>query len=284
MADAGFLYYFILKGEHTMKKRFLAVLLSLMTFALALSGCSGKKEAAEKTLLEQIKERGYLAVGTEGTWSPYTYHDENDNLVGFEVEVAKVIADYLGVEVRYTETVWSSIFAALDAGQIDIIVNAVTPTEDRKVKYDFSDAYNYSQYGMLVLANNDEINSLEDVKGKIASNNPTSTIGVFAEAAGCVFDDVEEAAQAISEVLNGRADVTFNTMASLADYLKQHPEQKETLKLIAVSDPEPTEYIPVVKGNEDLVKAINEALAKAREDGTLSAISIKYFDVDTTQG
>lgn len=267
-----------------MKKRMLAILLSLLTFAMAISGCSGKKESAEKSLLEQIKERGYLMVGTEGTWSPYTYHDENDNLVGFEVEVAKVIADYIGVEVRYTETVWSSIFAALDAGQVDIIVNAVTATDDRKEKYDFSTAYNYSQYAMLVRADNDEINTLADVKGKIASNNPTSTIGVFAEEAGCVFDDVEEAAQAISEVLNGRADVTFNTLVSLADYLKQHPEQKDQFKIITVSDPEPTEYVPVVKGNEDFVKVIDEALDKARKDGTLTAISMKYFDVDTTQG
>ena len=255
----------------------------------AFTACSneGAEESASQepqTLLEEIRERGYIIVGTEGTWSPYTYHDEDDNLVGFEVEVAKVIADYIGVDVHYSETVWSSIFASLDAGQIDIIVNGVSKTEEREEKYDFSDAYNYSQYAIMVLADNDEINSLDDVDGKVASNNPTSTIGVFAEEHGALFDDVEEVAQAISEVLNGRADVTFNTLVTFADYLKQHPEIADQVKIITVSDPEPNAYIPVVKGNEDLVAIINEALAQAREDGTLSELSLKYFDVDTTQG
>ncbi len=235
-------------------------------------------------LLDTIKERGYLIVGTEGTWSPYTYHDESDELVGFEVEVAKVIADYIGVDVQYSETVWSSIFASLDAGQIDVIVNGVSYTDERAEKYDFSDAYNYSQYAILVLKDNDEINSLEDVAGKVAANNPTSTIGLFAEEAGAEFDDVEEVAQSITEVANGRADVTFNTLVSFADYLKQHPEDEEKFKVITVSDPEPNAYVPVVKGNEKLVAAINEALAQAKADGTLSELAIKYFDVDTTQG
>ena len=234
-------------------------------------------------LLDVIKERGYIIVGTEGTWSPYTYHDEEGNLVGFEVEVAQIIADYIGVDVQYSETVWSSIFASLDAGQIDIIVNGVSYTDERAEKYDFSEPYNYSQYAILTLADNDEINGLEDISGKIAANNPTSTIGLFAEEYGAEFDDVEEMAQSISEVLNGRADLTLNTVVSFADYLKQHPENEDLVKIITVTDPEPNAYIPVVKGNDKLVEAINEALEQAKEDGTLSALALKYFDVDTTQ-
>ncbi|MBQ8031695.1 MAG: transporter substrate-binding domain-containing protein, partial [Butyrivibrio sp.] len=67
------------------------------------------------------------------------------------------------------------------------------------------------------------------------------------------------------------------------DYLKQHPEDEEVFKLVVTSDPEPNAYVPVVKGNEELVKVINEALAQAREDGTLSELALKYFDLDTTQ-
>ena len=120
--------------------------------------------------------------------------------------------------------------------------------------------------------------------GKVSSNDPTSTIGQFAEANGVIFDEVKEAAQAISEVKNGRAEVTFSTTVGFADYFKQHPDEKSLFKVIVVSDPEPDAYIPVLKGNEDLVKVINEALEKARQDGTLSALAMKYFDVDTTKG
>ncbi len=265
-----------------MKRRIIALLLLLVFAVLSFSACGKKEESGG--LLADIKKRGYIIVGTEGTWSPYTYHDENDNLVGFEVEVAKYIADYLGVDIRYTETAWSSIFAALDAGQIDMVVNSVAYTEERAEKYDFSIPYNYSQYAFMTLATNDDINSLEDVKGRIAANDPTSNIGKFAEAAGVEFDEVKETAQAFSEIRNGRAEVMFSTLVGLADYFKQHPEDKDDFKVIVASDPAPTGYVPVLKGNEDLVAEIDKALEQAKKDGTLSKLALKYFDVDTTQG
>ncbi|MBQ9304757.1 transporter substrate-binding domain-containing protein, partial [Butyrivibrio sp.] len=120
--------------------------------------------------------------------------------------------------------------------------------------------------------------------GKTAANDPTSSIGKFAEESGAVLDEVGEAAQAISEVKNGRADLTFSLTTVFADYLKNHPEDADKFKVIVVSDPEPNAYVPVVKGNEELVAVINEAIAKAKEDGTLSELAIKYFDVDTTKG
>lgn len=234
-------------------------------------------------LLKEIKERGYIIVGTEGTWSPYTFHDENDNLVGYDVEVAKYIADYIGVDIQYSETVWSSMFASLDAGQIDVVINGVSYNEERAVKYDFSIPYNYSQHAFLTLADRDDINTLEDAAGLIAANDPTSSIGKYAEDNGAILDEVGEAAQAVSEVKNGRADLTFGTVVGFEDYLNQHPEDREVFKIVVTSDPEPNAYIPVVKGNEQLVDLINEALEAAAADGTLSELAIKYFGVDTTQ-
>ncbi len=266
-----------------MKRKIIAVLMILALSAVMLGGCA-KGSAQAGGLLAAIKDRGYIVVGTEGTWSPYTYHNDQDELVGFDVEVARYIADYMGVEVRFTETAWSSIFAALDAGQIDIVANGVSYSEERAEKYAFSTPYNYTQYAVMTLADNDSVNSLADVAGKVSSNDPTSTIGQFAEANGVVFDEVKEAAQAISEVRNGRAEVTFSTTVGFADYFKQHPDEASLFKVIVVSDPEPNAYIPALKGNEDLIKVIDEALEAARQDGTLSDLAIKYFDVDTTKG
>ena len=266
-----------------MKRKIIAVLMILALSAVMLGGCA-KGSAQAGGLLAAIKDRGYIVVGTEGTWSPYTYHNDQDELVGFDVEVARYIADYMGVEARFTETAWSSIFAALDAGQIDIVANGVSYSEERAEKYAFSTPYNYTQYAVMTLADNDSVNSLADVAGKVSSNDPTSTIGQFAEANGVVFDEVKEAAQAISEVRNGRAEVTFSTTVGFADYFKQHPDEASLFKVIVVSDPEPNAYIPALKGNEDLIQVIDEALEAARQDGTLSDLAIKYFDVDTTKG
>ena len=154
-----------------MTKKMMALFLVLTLAIAVLCGCS-KQGSADGDLLNTIKQRGYIIVGTEGTWSPYTYHDDKDQLVGFEVEVAKYIADYIGVDIQYTETAWSSIFAALDAGQIDIVANSVSYNEERAQKYDFSEPYNYTQYAIMTLVDNDEINSLADVEGKFPPTIP----------------------------------------------------------------------------------------------------------------
>ena len=98
---------------------------------------------------------------------------------------------------------------------------------------------------------------------------------------GATLDPVNAMAQSISEVLNGRADCTLNYVTAFHDYMKENPDAK--VKIAVYSDPEPSSYIPVVKGNEKLVEAINQALKEAQESGELSAISEKYFGVDVTQ-
>lgn len=259
-------------------KALAATLAAILTFGAIPALADGTSDR-----LDEIKERGYIVVGTEGTWSPYTYHDEDDNLVGFDVEVAKLIADYIGVDIQYSETVWSSIFASLDAGKIDIVVNEVSYTDERAEKYDFSEPYTYSQKAILVPADNTEINGLEDIAGKTAANDATSSIGQLALDNGAILDPVGEMAQSISEVLNGRADLTINNTVAFSDYIRQHPESESKVRIIVATDPAPSGYIPVVKGNDKLLAAVNEALAKAREDGTLSELSQKYFGVDITK-
>ncbi len=245
-----------------------------------LTAATEAETGKETDLLDEILERGYIIVGTEGTYSPNSYHDENDNLVGFDVEVAAAIAKYMGVEVRYVEMEWASIFAALDAGQIDIVVNEVGYTEERAEKYDFSEPYAFVQGGILVKSDNTDINSFEDLAGKIAANESTSTWGAAALDYGAELDPVNAMAQSISEVLNGRADCTLNYVTAFADYMKENPDAE--VKIAAYSEPEPSSYIPVVKGNDRLLAAINDALAKAAADGELTEISMKYFGIDVT--
>ena len=259
-------------------KKLISLILSIALVMLAAAGM-----ASESSHLDEIKNRGVLIVGTEGTWSPYTYHDEEEKLVGFDVEVARLIAEYIGVDIQYSETVWSSIFGSLDAGQIDLVVNEVSYTEERAVKYDFSIPYTFTQRALLVRADNEEIQSLEDIAGKIASNDPTSSIGQFALDNGAELDPVGEMAQSISEVLNGRADLTINTTVAFADYLKQHPESESLVRIIVATEPAPSGYVPVLKGDEQLLEAVNEAIRKAQEDGALTELSLKYFDVDITK-
>lgn len=103
----------------------------LTTLQAAVSNTAGKD------LLDQIQARGSITVAMEGTWAPWTYHDENDELVGYDVEVAKLIANELGVDVNFVEGEWDGLLAGLDDGRYDIMVNGVGVTPERQEKYDF---------------------------------------------------------------------------------------------------------------------------------------------------
>ena len=119
---------------------------ALLLAAAMLTGCSaqsGEPSSGEAgsagDLLSQIQERGEIIIAMEGTWAPWTYHDENDELVGFDVEVGQQIAEALGVEATFVEGEWDGLLAGLDAGRYDIMINGVDITEERSDAYDFSD-------------------------------------------------------------------------------------------------------------------------------------------------
>ena len=106
-----------------MKKKLLSVVLTgLMILGLTACGSGDAQSSEDKDLLQQIQEKGTLTVAMEGTWAPWTYHDEDDNLVGFDVEVAQKIAEKLGVEVTFVEGEWDGLFAGLDSGRYDMVV------------------------------------------------------------------------------------------------------------------------------------------------------------------
>ena len=115
----------------TCKKSIALLLSGSMLAAAALTGCGSDNTAAAvsntagKDLLDQIQARGSITVAMEGTWAPWTYHDENDELVGYDVEVAKLIANELGVDVNFVEGEWDGLLAGLDDGRYDIMVNGV---------------------------------------------------------------------------------------------------------------------------------------------------------------
>lgn len=125
-----------------------------------------------------------IKVGVEGTYQPYTYHDEDGNLTGFDVDVAKAIAEKLGVEVDFTEADWDSLLAGIDSGRIDTVINAVSVTDERKEKYDFAGPYFYIEQQVVIKKGNDEIKSWDDLKGKKVATNITSTTADIYKAAG----------------------------------------------------------------------------------------------------
>lgn len=236
-------------------------------------------------LLSEIQNRGYITVAMEGTWAPWTYHDEEGELVGFDVEVAAAVAEELGVEVRYEEGEWDGLLAGVESGRYDIMVNGVGYTEERAQAYDFSEPYCYNKTALIVRSDNDEISSLEDLEGKTTCNSANSTYQFIAEEYGATVLDVETLDGTLEMVLAGpeRADATLNAEASFLDYMKEHPDAE--LKIVDYYSELENVCIIVPKGesSDSLREAINGAIDKLREDGTLTELSNKYFGGDITK-
>lgn len=286
-----------------MKKKIISLMMVMTMTCGLFAGCGSDKasndaaanagtesssdtasDSSSDDLLSAIKERGYITVAMEGTWAPWTYHDEDDNLVGFDVEVAKAVADELGVDVQYQEGEWDGLLAGVQSGRYDIMVNGVGYTEERAQAYTFSDPYCYNKTALIVRGDNEDIKSLEDLKGKTTCNSANSTYQLIAEEYGANVLDVETLDGTLEMVLAGtdRADATLNAEASFLDYMNAHPDAN--LKIVDYYPESEKVCIIMQKGDssDSLKEAINSAIEKLRADGTLSELSNKYFGGDIT--
>ena len=260
-------------------RKFKVVVVALL--ALILAVCPALADGEDQ--LAAIKAKGEIVVATEGAWAPWTYHDEQGNLVGFDVEVAKAIADKLGVTATFAETEWDGIFAGLDAGRYDIAANGVEVTDERAEKYNFTTPYGYIRTALIVRGDNDDITSFEDLAGKHTANSIASTYMTLAESYGATAVGVDTLDQTIQMVLSGRAEATLNAEVSFYDYMAVHPDAN--IKVVALTDDASRVSIPVRKDEKSasLLEAINQAIAELDEEGELSRISEKYFGKDITK-
>ena len=254
--------------ENPVRRTLLALAAVLLT-AATLAGCGSSGSA----------DSGTLRVGTEGTYSPFSYQGTDGKLTGYDIEVVTAVANKLGKKVEFVQTPWDAIFAGLEAKRFDLIANQVTINDERKAKYDLSEPYTVSEGVIVTRADDTSIKTLADLKGKRTAQSSTSNWAGVARNAGANVEAVEGFVQAIQLLKDRRVDATVNDTLAVGDY--QRTKNDSTIKIAATTG-DKSEQAFAARKDSGLIADVNKALDQLRADGTLKTISDKYFGSDVS--
>jgi L-cystine transport system substrate-binding protein len=271
-----------------MKKVSLLIVL-LLSVALFMAACGtggdnagqegnneeNRADEAGDDVWANVQENGRLLVGTEGTYPPFTFHDESGKLTGFDVEIAREVARRLDVEAEFLETQWDAMFAGLDAKRFDLVANQVGIRPDREEKYSFSRPYITSTAVLITHEDNNDIQGFEDLEGKNSAQSMTSNYADMARENGATIVNVEGFNQAVELLLSKRADATINENLTYLDFKKARPDAR--VKVVAESPDASQSGLMFRQGSDTLVDKVNEALDEMIEDGTYEEISERWF-------
>lgn len=254
-------------------KKWLALGLVLVMVLAVLAGC-GQQETAGDTGEE---EKPVLEVGTNAAFPPFEFRDEQNNIVGFDIDLMNAIGEKLGMEVQYKDVPFEGIIAGLLAEKYDVIAAGLTITEERKEKVNFSDPYFNAGQVIVVLIDNEEIKSEADLVGHSVGVQVGTTADLYLteEMEGVDIRRFDNYPLAFLELRNGGIDAVVCDLPVAVEYVK---ENSDAVKL-ASDEPFTEEYfgIAIRKEDTELLEKINTALAELKESGELDAIYAKWF-------
>lgn len=237
-----------------------------------LAGCASSKTASTGETTENLAN--VIVMGTNAEFEPFEYRDGLE-ITGFDVEVAKKIAEKLGKELVIEDMAFDALIMALDSDKVDFVAAGMTADDIRRTQVDFSDSYFKSKQMIIVKAEDTTIATSEDLVGKKVGVQLGTTGDIFVSKTEGIAEVVQFQAgtQAIMDLKNGKIDAVVID----AEPAKKMTQGQSDLKLLDAPFVEEEYAIAVKKGNDDILAAINETLAEIKADGTYDEIYAKYF-------
>ncbi|MEU0544822.1 amino acid ABC transporter substrate-binding protein [Nocardia sp. NPDC005978] len=221
-----------------------------------------------------------LKIGTEGTYSPFSFQD-GGKLTGYDIDVAEAVAGKLGRTVEFVQAPWDSLFAGLESKRFDLVANQVSVNPERSQKYSLSQPYTTSDGVIVTKSDNSAITGLPNLPGKTCAQSVTSNWNKVAEGAGCKVEGVPGFVEAITLLKQGRVDATVNDNLAYNEYVKT--KNDTSVKIAGKTGETTKQAFAARKDDQALTDQINKALDELRADGTLAKISDKYFGVDVSK-
>ncbi|MFT8320709.1 MAG: amino acid ABC transporter substrate-binding protein [Bacillus sp. (in: firmicutes)] len=250
-------------------KRLATMILSITALFLILTGCSNStKDKNENTLI----------IGIDDKFAPMGFRDDNNKIVGFDIDYAKAAAEKMGVKVEFQPIDWKTKESELSSGRIDLIWNGYTITDDRKKKVLFTKPYLKNAQVVVTLADS-KLEKLDDLKGKVVGLQSLSSASDALDA-NPIKSKIKEVTEfsdnvmALNDLKSGRLDAVVIDEVVIDYYMTK---QKDSFKVLNESLT-PEEYgVGVKKGNEELLEKLQKALDEMNTDGTAASISKKWF-------
>ena len=265
-----------MKDKMTIKRatKFIALTLSVIT-AIALAGCG----VNSKSDLEYVKDKGTLVVGLDDTFAPMGFRDKDDNLVGFDIDLAKAVAKRMGLKVKFQPIDWAAKEGELKSKNIDCIWNGMSATSDRQKSMSLSNKYLKNRILIMSLDPNVKVNSAEDLKNiKIGTQTDSAALEAIQKS-----DNYEDFKDNISEyktydeaILDMKAG---RVQAVVIDevYAIYNNENKDTLYESPFNFGADYYAVGFRKGDKKLTKAFNKAFKEVIDSGEAQKISEKWF-------
>ncbi len=250
---------------------FLAVSISALLIACGGGGSDETETSNEATGGEITK----LVAGTDATYAPMEYMDEDGEIVGINIDIVNALAEELGIEIEFKNIGWEPLFPAVDNGEVDFAVSSITITEEREESYDFTDPY-YIANQLILVPEDSDVTSFADLEDKKVSVQINTTgHKVVKELLGETSTNIvatETMPLAISEMINGNADASVGDNSVVNEYIKENPNVE--VKTIEDDEFEKEYYgLMVKKGNAEVLELLNEGIQKIKENGKLAEIS-----------
>ncbi len=277
-----------------MKKFSIAMLSMVLAVSLLLSGCGGNTDTqqnedsntdAAATDSTDTADGGVLRMGTNATFPPYEFTDENGEVAGIDAEIAAAVAEKLGMELDITDMAFESLIPALQAGTIDIVLAGMTVDPERADQVNFTDSY-ATGVQVVIVPENSDIAPVEQEDGSLAVDLTGKTIGVQTGTTGdlyCTDDYGQENVKqfdngplAVAALVNGQIDCVVIDQEPAKNYVAAN----EGLKILDTAYANEDYAAAISKDNTELLEQVNAAMQELKDDGTLQSIIDKYITAD----
>ncbi len=240
---------------------------------ILLSSCGGQKTVGD----------GTLKVALSDDYPPMEYRDENNELVGFDIDFIKALEEQLGTKIEIITTAWDGIFVGLNADKYDMIISTTGITKERQEGFEQSVPYLASGQVVVVGKDNENIKDVEDLAGKKIAVQIESTGDKAAteksEQMGFEITRYDEIVGAFNDLKSKRQDAVVVDYLVAMEYVAKNGADLVITPINLMNEPL---AVTMKKGNTDLKKKIDIAIKELQKDGTMKKISTKWFNDDYT--